>query len=105
MYCGSQDGCYREVYEDTGDGIGGLSLETNLSNVELLGLPIGVLLGPLERLLENTLSSVVEGLSGTLINPLLESLGVGLGGVTVTLSSATQSSSQLIENVTIAEGD
>ena len=105
LYCDSQDGCFREVYEDTGDGIGGLSLKTDLSNVELLGLPVGVLLGPLESLLENTLSDVVEGLAGTLVNPLLESLGIGLGGVTVTLSSATQGSSQLIENVTIAEED
>lgn len=102
LYCDAADGCSSSEYTDTGDGVGGLSLGVDLSNVEVLGLPIGVALVPLENALESVLGEVVEGLAAALINPLLEALGVGLGGVTVTLSNATQGSSQVIENVAVA---
>ena len=105
LYCASGVGCGSEEYTDTGDGIGGLALDVDLSNVEVLGLPVGVALVPLENTLEAALGEVIEGLAGTLINPLLEALGVGLGGVTVTLSSATQGGSQVIENVPVVTGN
>lgn len=105
LYCDAVSGCSNDVYADTGDGIGGLDLDVSLSNVEAGTLPVGVLLGPLENLLESVLGDVVEGLATALINPLLEALGVGLGGVTVTLSSATQGGSQVIENVPVVAGN
>ncbi len=105
LYCDAVSGCSSDEYADTGDGIGGLDLDVNLSNVEVGTLPVGVLLTPLENLLESVLGEVVEGLAAALINPLLEALGVGLGGVTVTLSSASQGGSQVIENVPVVAGD
>lgn len=101
LYCDAAAGCSSSEYSDTGDGVGGLSLDVDLSNVEVLGLPLGVALVPLENTLESVLGEVVEGLAATLVNPLLDALGVGLGGVTVTLSNATQNSSQVIENVPV----
>lgn len=102
LYC-SEFGCSEDTYQDTGDGVGGLDLDLDLQNVTLLGL--GLNLTPLLNLLEGILGDVVQLLAGSLINPLLESLGVGLGGVTVTLTNATQGSSQVIENVPVVAGD
>ncbi len=105
LYCDQQEGCREDVYEDTGGGIGGLDLEAELSDVQVAQLPVGVLLIPLQNLLESLLGEVVEGLAAMLVNPLLEALGVGLGGTTVTLSGASQSSSQVMENVTVVAAD
>ncbi|MEE3319536.1 MAG: hypothetical protein VX258_02500 [Pseudomonadota bacterium] len=102
LYCGEM-GCSEDTYQDTGDGVGGLDLDLDLQNVALLGLPVQ--LTPLLNLLEGLLADVVQLLAGSLINPLLESLGLGLGGVTVTLTNATQGSSQVIENVPVVAGD
>ncbi|MZR62872.1 hypothetical protein [Alcanivorax sp. DP30] len=100
LYC-SDLGCSEDTYQDTGDGVGGLDLDLDLRNVALLGLPLD--LSSLLNLLEGLLSDVVEALAGALINPLLESLGIGLGGVTVTVTNADQGGSQVIENVTVVE--
>ena len=102
LYCGNEGGCSRETYTDTGDGVGDVDLDVNLDNEEVLGgLPVNV--GPLLNLLEGLVSEVVEGLATLLINPLLESLGLGLGGVTVTVSSASQNTTQLIENIDVSD--
>ena len=101
LYCDAVSGCSSDEYADTGDGVGGLDLDVGLSNVQVGTLPIGIALEPLENLIESLLGDVVEDLAATLINPLLEALGVGLGGVTVTLTSASQGGSQVIENVPV----
>ncbi|MCK0154651.1 hypothetical protein MWU49_13105 [Alcanivorax sp. S6407] len=105
LYCDAADGCYSDEYTDTGDGVSGLDLDVDLSNVTVGTLPIGVALVPLQNTLESVLGDVVEGLAVALVNPLLEALGVGLGGVTVTLSNATQGGSQVIENVPVVMGN
>lgn len=98
LYC-SDIGCSQQSYSDSGDGVNGLDLNIELRNLALLGL--GLDLSVVTDLVENLLSTVVEALASSLINPLLESLGIGLGGVTITVTSASQDSSQVLENIAV----
>lgn len=99
LYC-SDIGCRQQTFSDTGDGLGGLDLDVqvrDLNVIELLPLDLTFL----TNLLENLLSTVVEALAGALINPLLEALGIGLGGVNITVTGASQNSSQVLENIVV----
>lgn len=102
LYCSEAEGCQRQVWEDQGTGIDGLDLDVELKEVKLLGVNLGVLLTPITNLLQDLLNDVVNSLAEAIINPLLQTLGVGLGGISVTVSGVDQSNIQIVENVTVA---
>ena len=60
------------------------------------------LLTPVTNLLEDLLNGVVSSLLKAIVNPLLQTLGIGLGGMSVTVSGVDQSNIQIVENVTVA---
>jgi hypothetical protein len=66
------------------------------------GISLGQVLNPVIDLIEDLLSDVVVSLGDALINPLLRTLGVGLGGISVNVSAANQDAIQVIENITVA---
>ena len=103
LYCSETEGCQRQVWEDQGAGVDGLDLEVDIKDVKLLGLDLGFLVTPITNLLQNLLNGVVSSLSEAIINPLLQTLGVGLGGISVTVSGVDQSNIQIVENVTVAD--
>ncbi|MBP21535.1 MAG: hypothetical protein CL547_04175 [Alcanivorax sp.] len=99
LYC-SDTGCSQQTFNDSGDGVTGLDLNIELRDLNILEiLPLDLTF--LTDLLENLLSTVVEALAGSLINPLLETLGIGVGGVTITVTGASQNSSQVLENIVV----
>ncbi len=99
LYC-SDLGCSQQTFNDSGDGVTGLDLDIQLRDLNVLGiLPLDLTF--LTNLIEDLLSTVVEALAGSLINPLLEALGIGLGGVTITVTGASQNSTQVLENVVV----
>ncbi|WP_323775296.1 hypothetical protein [Alcanivorax sp.] len=101
LYC-SDIGCTQQTFSDNGDGVTGLELDIQLRDLNILGiLPLDLTF--LTNLLEDLLSTVVEALAGSLINPLLEALGIGLGGVTITVTGASQNSSQVLENIVVMQ--
>lgn len=99
LYCSPDGGCARQTWQDQGAGLDGLALDVQLKDVRLLNLNLGVLLNPIKDLLQTLLNGVVSSLAQALINPLLQTLGVGLGGISVTVSGIDQNSIQLIEGV------
>ena len=103
LYCSEAEGCQRQVWEDQGAGIDGLDLDVELKDVKLLGLDLGFLLTPVTNLLQGLLNDVVNSLTEAIINPLLQTLGVGLGGISVTVSGVDQSNIQIVENVAVAD--
>lgn len=103
LYCDAIDGCEQHSYEDLGGGLDGLNLDVDVDDAALAGIPLGGLLDPLTDFLEELLDEVVEGLAVSLVNPLLQSLGLGLGGASVTVTHANQNNVQLIENVVVEQ--
>lgn len=104
LYCSATDGCALEDYQDTGGGLGGLDLGLNVDSVDVLGLNLGFTVQDIINSLTPILNQVVAGLAQTLVNPLLHGLGVGLSGISVTVSNVDQNSIQIIENVPVAGG-
>ncbi|HIL23496.1 MAG TPA: hypothetical protein EYG20_09455 [Alcanivorax sp.] len=106
LYCDPVAGCAEVGYEDLGSGLAGLNLglTVNASLLEgtLGGISLGQVLNPVIDLIEDLLSDVVVSLGDALINPLLRTLGVGLGGISVNVSAANQDAIQVIENITVA---
>lgn len=108
LYCDPIEGCDQSQYNDLGDGLSGLDLEITVHEASLLRSSFGLInltpllkpiLEPVLELLSNVISSLAEGL----INPLLRTLGVGLGGISVNVSAANQDGIQLIENIAVEE--
>jgi uncharacterized membrane protein len=108
LYCDPVEGCDNQQYSDPGDGLSALELdvdgvETTLARSNFGGISLtplsDLILNPVLELLENVVSSLAEGL----INPLLRTLGVGLGGISVNVSAANQDGIQLIENIAVEE--
>ncbi|MGB2058064.1 MAG: hypothetical protein ACPHVS_02565 [Alcanivorax sp.] len=106
LYCDPIEGCDQSQYNDLGDGLSGLDLEITVHEASLLRSSFGLInltplldpiLDPVLELLSDVISSLAEGL----INPLLRTLGVGLGGISVNLSAANQDGIQLIENIAV----
>ena len=106
LYCDPIEGCDQSQYNDLGDGLSGLDLEITVHEASLLRSSFGLInltpllkpiLDPVLELLSNVISSLAEGL----INPLLRTLGVGLGGISVNVSAANQDGIQLIENIAV----
>jgi uncharacterized membrane protein len=102
LYCSRAQGCERRVWEDDGAGLDGLNLDVDVKEVRLLGLDLESLLTPVTNLLEDLLNGVVSSLLKAIVNPLLQTLGIGLGGMSVTVSGVDQSNIQIVENVTVA---
>ena len=108
LYCDPIEGCDQSQYNDLGDGLSGLDLEITVHEASLLRSSFGLInltplldpiLDPVLELLSDVISSLAEGL----INPLLRTLGVGLGGISVNVSAANQDGIQLIENIAVEE--
>ena len=108
LYCDPIEGCDQSQYNDLGDGLSGLDLEITVHEASLLRSSFGLInltplldpiLVPVLELLSDVISSLAEGL----INPLLRTLGVGLGGISVNVSAANQDGIQLIENIAVEE--
>lgn len=102
LYCDAVTGCEQHSYEDLGGGVAGLNLDVEVEKAALGGLDLGGLLNPILNFLNLLLRDVVEAVAAQLINPLLQTLGLGLGGASVTVTNASQGNSQLIENIEIA---
>ena len=102
LYCDAISGCEQHTYEDLGSGVAGLDLDVEVDEVSLGPLELTGLLKPITNFLNVLLEDVVEALAGQLINPLLQTLGLGLGGASVTVTNASQGNSQLIENIEVA---
>ena len=103
LYCSRAQGCERRLWEDDGAGLDGLNLDVDVKEVRLLGLDLEFLLTPVTNLLEDLLNGVVSSLLKAIVNPLLQTLGIGLGGMSVTVSGVDQSNIQIVENVTVAD--
>ncbi|MED5387952.1 MAG: hypothetical protein VX793_03805 [Pseudomonadota bacterium] len=106
LYCDPVEGCDSVQHSDLGDGVSGLDLDVEVNNAELLKSSFGgISLDPALNLILDPvldlLDSVVSSLGEALINPLLKTLGVGLGGMSVNVSAANQDGVQLLENVTV----
>ena len=108
LYCDPIEGCDQSQYNDLGDGLSGLDLEITVHEASLLRSSFGLInltplldpiLDPVLELLSDVISSLAEGL----INPLLRTLGVGLGGISVNVSAANQDGIQLIGNIAVEE--
>ncbi|KRF17862.1 hypothetical protein ASG90_05895 [Nocardioides sp. Soil797] len=68
-----------------GNGQSGLPvLSVNTTAVKLIGLPVGVVLGPIiNGLLEGLVNPVIQGLDAAVVSPLLSTLGVQVSGADV----------------------
>ena len=103
LYCSRAQGCERRLWEDDGAGLDGLNVDVDVKEVRLLDLDLEFLLTPVTNLLEDLLNGVVSSLLKAIVNPLLQTLGIGLGGMSVTVSGVDQSNIQIVENVTVAD--
>lgn len=108
LYCDPVDGCDQSQYNDLGDGLSGLDLGLDVNEASLLKTSFGFinltpLLDPILAPVRALLDDVVASLAQAVINPLLRTLGVGLGGISVNISAASQDGIQLIENIAVEE--
>ncbi|QIB52917.1 MULTISPECIES: hypothetical protein [Pseudomonas] len=100
LFCESS-GCTRLRLGHAG-GIGGLDLNVYDAQLVLLGeITIAGLLDALLSLVLNLLNDAISSLLEALVSPLAKALGVGVGGMQVSIEAAKQDSSQLIENVAV----
>lgn len=111
LYCSPQDGCSRRTYEDPGAGLSGLDLDVDVTRLALLETELGAvdltpLVGLVTPLVSDLLYAVTQSLTTVVVNPLVDVLGVGVGGINVTVTAGDQNYTQLIENVRLAnEGE
>lgn len=100
LHCGSS-GCTK-LAMDHATGIGGADF--HVANTELVllgGLRVPGLLDALLILIVDLLNAATSSLLEALINPLAKALGLGVGGMQISIEAAKQDSSQLIENVVV----
>jgi len=110
LYCDPVDGCDQLRYSDLGDGLSGLDLDVEVNEASLLKSSFGLinltpLLKPILDPVLALLDDVISNLAQAVINPLLRTLGVGLGGISVNISAANQEGVQLIENIAVVAPD
>lgn len=108
LYC-SPTGCNRLTYDDAGAGLSALDTDINIIDLSLLqgslgGVDLTPIVAPVTPLITDLLSDVTASVTGAVVSPLLQFLGVGVGGISVTVSEAKQNYTQLIENVGLANG-
>lgn len=105
LYCPEGEVCLMTAATE-GGGLAGLSVDLELSDdTSLLGLPLGALLAPVVNDVLSPLlglvASAVSPLLEYLVDPLAQALGLKIGGMQVEIQEATQSGSQLIENIEV----
>eukprot|EP00003_Mantamonas_plastica_P000737 TRINITY_DN10564_c0_g1_i1.p2 TRINITY_DN10564_c0_g1~~TRINITY_DN10564_c0_g1_i1.p2 ORF type:complete len:577 (+),score=32.01 TRINITY_DN10564_c0_g1_i1:969-2699(+) len=105
LYCPEGEVCVMTAATE-GGGLAGLSVDLELSDdTSLLGLPLGALLAPVVNDVLSPLLSLVglavSPLLEYLVDPLVQALGLKIGGMQVEIQEATQSGSQLIENIEV----
>ena len=110
LYCDPIEGCDQSQHNDLGDGLSGLDLDITVHEASLLRSNFGLinltpLLTPIVDPVLVLLNDVISSLAEAVINPLLRTLGVGLGGISVNVSAANQDGIQLIENIAVEEPD
>ncbi|SDW99191.1 hypothetical protein [Marinobacter mobilis] len=108
LYC-SPTGCSKVTYNDAGGGLSALNTDVNLIDLSLLqgslgGVDLTPIVAPVTPLISGLLSDVTASLTGAVVSPLLQFLGVGVGGISVTVSEGKQNYTQMIENVGLANG-
>ncbi|WP_203143259.1 hypothetical protein [Marinobacter mangrovi] len=100
LYCDPVTGCTETHYDDGDASLDGLDLNIDV-DAKLLGIEISALVAPLESLINTLLDDVVSSLLKAIVSPLLQSLGAGLGGMSVTVTNADQGHAALIEDITV----
>ena len=110
LYCDPIEGCDQSQHNDLGDGLSGLDLDITVHEASLLRSNFGLinltpLLTPIVDPVLVLLNDVISSLAEAVINPLLRTLGVGLGGISVNVSAANQDGIQLIENIAVEQPD
>ncbi|TNE74006.1 MAG: hypothetical protein EP339_11345 [Gammaproteobacteria bacterium] len=101
LYCGA-GGCSSLVYDQNSGGFSGTSFSVQIIDLEILATGIDTsLANAILSTVTGLLNTVVGSLLETLVDPLAEALGVGIGGMQVTIYEASQSGSQLIENIEV----
>lgn len=80
----SNDASY-DVPTTVGSGTGGLPvLAVNTNALALIGLPVGIVLGPIvSGLLSGLVNPLIQGLDAVLLSPLLNTLGIDLSGADI----------------------
>lgn len=107
LYCSPTDGCYRLEHHDPGGSLSALSLDATITDMSLLqsslgGVDLTGLVAAVEPLVTDLLFDVTENLTEAVVGPLLQALGVGIGGISVIVQSAEQDDYvQLIEDVPV----
>ena len=95
------DACQPATYESPGGGLSEVDLTLDPLEVRLLGADLGGLLAPIKELIENLLDDVVGSLANAVINPLLQALGLGLSGISVSATNAVQAPIHVLEGIDI----
>ncbi|WP_028655833.1 pilus assembly protein TadG-related protein [Nocardioides sp. J54] len=80
----TKDGDY-DIPNTIGSGTGGLPVLTvNTNAIKLIGLPVGVVLGPIiNGLLSGLVNPLIQSLDTVLLSPLLNALGIDLSGADI----------------------
>ncbi|MDX1755294.1 MAG: hypothetical protein R3175_04465 [Marinobacter sp.] len=107
LYCSPIEGCDRLDHHDPGGSLSGLDLDLTILDLSLLqtslgGVDITGLATAVEPLITDLLFDVTDNLTEDVIGPLLQALGVGVGGISITVSRAEQDQFvQLVEDVDV----
>ncbi|TBW51851.1 hypothetical protein EZI54_16565 [Marinobacter halodurans] len=102
LYCSPESGCTETRYDDGDAALDGLDPNVDITRLELAdSIDVSGLLAPLTSLINNLLDDVVGSLLKAIVSPLLQTLGVGLGGMSVTVTNADQGHAVLIEDIKV----
>lgn len=103
LYCGPS-GCERMVYDASGGGLSSADFYAQVSDLQVLGASVDTsLINSLLAVVEGLVNDITTSVLNSIVNPLAEALGVGIGGMQVSIESATQQGSQLVEGVPILQ--
>ncbi len=101
LYC-EAGRCERIVYDQGSSGLSGSDFFIQLADVEVLGsgLDPGLETAVADEVAD-LLDRVVGSLLSDLVSPFAEALGIGIGGMQISIEAATQEGSQVVENVEV----
>lgn len=107
LYCTTAGECTQLTHNDPGGSLSGLNTDVNIINLSLLqsslgGVDLTPIVAPLTPVVSDLLSDVTENLTEVVVSPLLQALGVGVSGISVTVTAADQNYTQMIEDVPLA---
>ncbi|KAA1174410.1 hypothetical protein FWJ25_09260 [Marinobacter salinexigens] len=100
LYCPEGEVCPMTAAV-SGGGLSGLSVELSLDEASVAGLDLAPLLDPVISPLLQGVGLAVSPLMELLVDPLAQALGLKIGGMQVEIQEASQSGSQLIENIEV----